>query len=557
MSDEYIIDGAASPLSPVGTKLFGVDADGNPGWVHHPQTQSIAVVGALGGEHVLAAGGVGVAPAALLPAGFTPMPGCDTPGSENWGNYQYLDGSVMVCLPKTFYRINHAGNPTYARFSPNDIDVKFADTFASRAAAALVGYALHRSFIDGGAEKPFVLVDKYKCSLQAKGAGYVASSIRGGLPLSTASDHNPIAGVTAATATGNIYAACIDAAKGRDGADGAKNATSRFFCISVFIRSLLALHSLALAQRAVSPSQAAWYDNAMTTCFPKGCNNNALRDTNDSQVVYQSDGYSNCGKTGSGTPFERTTHNGQACGVADLSGLLWEVSIGMTCSATTKSIAGATQANPCVLTVPGHGLTTGRTIQVVSVVGMTQLNDKLYTVTVIDPDTISLDGVNAAGFTAYASGGSIVYGSFYAAKESTRMRDFTSGVTLATDHWGAVGVAAMMDEIALPLVAASGGSSMDQKFGNAANQVLSADTSGAGYVLTGIGHPKDINGTSTTGTDLFGKDQIYQYFRDQLCVRSGGAWSDGSGAGVFARNLLRARGDSLGSVGLRCACYPG
>ena len=548
------LNNANSPLNPAGAKIFGVDANDKPGWFPHPG--GLSAVGCLGGEYVLNAGGVGVIPTADIPDGFAPMPGCDTPGSENWGNYRYLDGSVMVCLPKMFYRINHAGNPTYARFSPNDIDVKFADTFASREAAALGGYALHRAFIDGGEEQPFVLVDKYKCSRQAKGAGYVASSIRGGLPLSTASDHNPIAGVTAATAAGNIYAACIDAAKGRDGADGAKNATSRFFCISVFIRSLLALHSFALAQRAISPSQAAWYDNAMVTCFPKGCTNNALRDTNDSQVVYQSDGYSNCGKTGSGTPFERTTHNGQACGVADLNGLLWEVSIGMTCIATTKSITGATQANPCVLTVPGHGLTTGRIIQVTSVVGMTQLNDKLYTVTVLTPDTISLDGVNSTGFTAYGSAGSIAYGAFYAAKEATRMRDFTSGVTLATDHWGAVGVAAMMDEIALPLVAASGGSSMDQKFGNAANQVLSADTSGPGYALTGIGHPKDINGASTTGTDLFGKDQLYQYFRDQLCVISGGTWYNGSYAGVFARNLHYTRNDSNHLVGLRCACYP-
>lgn len=517
-------------------------------------SRSIAVAGALGGEHVLNAGGVGVIPAALLPAGFTPLPGCDVPCSENWGNYQYVDGSVMVCLPKTFYRINHAENPTYARFVPNDIDVKFADALASREAAALVGYALHRAFIDGGAEKLFVLVDKYKCSKQAMGAGFVASSIRGGLPLSTSADHNPVAEITAATA--NAYYACLDAANGRDGVDGARNATSRFFCISVFIRSLLALHALALAQRAVSPTQAAWYDNAMATCFPKGCNNNALRDTNDSQVVYQSDGYSNCGKTGSGTPFERTTHNGQACGVADLNGMVHEVSIGMTCIATTKAITGATQANPCVLTVPGHGLVTGQIAQVTSIVGMTQLNDKLYTVTVIDPNTISLDGVNSTGFTAYASAGSIAYGSFFAAKESTRMRDFTSGTTLATDHWGAVGVAAMMEALALPLVAAAGGSPMDQKFGNAANQVLSGDTSGPGYVLTGIGHPKGVNGMSTTGIDLFGKDQVYQYFRDQLCVCSGGSWYNGSGAGVFAGLLSNTRSSANSGVGLRCACYP-
>lgn len=539
------------PISPIGAKLPAIGADGKAGWVPHPQTHSIAVVGALGGVHVLAAGGVGVIPAADVPTGFTPLPGCDTPGSENWGNYQYLDGSVMVCIAATYYRVNHVDNPTYARFAPNDIDVKFEDTFASRAAAAIAGYALHRAFIDGGAEKPWLLVDKYKCSKVAKGTGFVAASVRNGLPLSTAADHNPIAEITAATA--NNYAACLDAAKGRDGENGTRNTASQFFCVSVFIRSLLAMLSLAHGQRATSAAQAAWFDGTAAKNFPKGCNNNALRDTDDTTVIYQSDGYSNCGKTGSGVTVEKTTHNGQACGVADLNGLMWDVSIGMTCIATTKSITGATQANPCVLAVPGHGLTTGRIIQVVSVVGMTQLNDRLYTVTVVDPDTISLDGVNSTGFTAYVSGGSIGYGNFYAAKEAASMRDFTSGTSLATDHWGATGVAAMMDEIAMPLAAEPGGSPMLRYVGSGS---LSSDTSGLGYILTGIGHPKDVASLAAAGVDLFGRDYIYQYFRDQLCVISGGYWNTGLVAGVFARALSLARSNSGNSVGLRCACYP-
>ena len=547
----YIIDGASDPISPVGAKLIAFDAQGNPGWLPASGQASalhIGVPGSLGF-------GVGVCPAASLPAGFTPLPGYADPASPNYGNYQFSDGSVMVWVPKFFYRINNAANPTYARFTPNDIHVVGAETFASRAAAELGGYALHRAFIDGGVEQPGFMVDKYLCSKNALGTGWVGSSVRNGLPLSADSAHNPVADLTASGAV-NQLKAFVDAAKARDGANGAANATSRFFCCSRFVFSALALLSLAHGQACNSTSTAAWFEATASTNFPKGCNNNALKDANDAQVKYQSDGYSNCGKTGSGTPFAKTTHNGQDCGVTDLNGLLWEANIGITCIATTKSTTGATQANPCVLTVPGHGLTTGRIIQVTSVVGMTQLNDKLYTVTVLTPDTISLDGVNSTGFTAYGSAGSIAYGAFYVAKESIRMCDFTSGVSLPTDHWGAVGVAAMMDEIALPLVAASGGSAMDQKFGNAANQALSADTSGAGYVLTGIGHPKDINGMSTTGTDLFGKDQIYQYFRDQMCVIAGGPWNNGSYAGVFARDLSSTRSSSSNLVGLRCACYP-
>ena len=40
--------------------------------------------------------------------------------------------------------------------------------------------------------------------------------------------------------------------------------------------------------------------------------------------------YDKAGKTGSGMPFAKTTHNGQACGIADLNGLLWEIVIGVT-----------------------------------------------------------------------------------------------------------------------------------------------------------------------------------------------------------------------------------
>lgn len=75
-----------------------------------------------------------------------------------------------------------------------------------------------------------------------------------------------------------------------------------------------------------------------------------------------------------------------------------------------KVITAATLANPCVITSVAHGYTTGDYIYISSVVGMTQLNGKYYKITVLTPDTFSLqdqDGVNinSTGFTAYASGG--------------------------------------------------------------------------------------------------------------------------------------------------------
>ena len=59
--------------------------------------------------------------------------------------------------------------------------------------------------------------------------------------------------------------------------------------------------------------------------MPKGNNNNALKDTNNSAVTFTASGYSNCAMTGSGVPFAKTTHNGQNCGVADLNGNMYEV----------------------------------------------------------------------------------------------------------------------------------------------------------------------------------------------------------------------------------------
>jgi hypothetical protein len=133
------------------------------------------------------------------------------------------------------------------------------------------------------------------------------------------------------------------------------------------------------------------------------------------------------------------------------------------------------------------------------------------------------------------------------------MRDFTSGASIATDHWGTTGVAAMMEEIALPLAAEPGGSGMTRYVGSGA---LSSDTSGLGYILTGIGHPKDAASLAASGADLFGRDYVHQYIRDQMCVIAGGRWSLGSVAGVFARALYDARYYSYSPVGLRCACYP-
>jgi hypothetical protein len=78
-----------------------------------------------------------------------------------------------------------------------------------------------------------------------------------------------------------------------------------------------------------------------------------------------------------------------------------------------KAITGITQAAPARVTCSSHGLTSGWSVAVVSVKGMTQINaansppksSDFIEVSVVDANTVDLVGVNAAGYKAYISGG--------------------------------------------------------------------------------------------------------------------------------------------------------
>lgn len=579
--------------------------------------------------------GVGICPA--LPAGFVALPGATDPAHANYGNYMYQDGSVMCWIPKFWYRIAHAANPTYGVHGVNSVDVRGLETFSSTALANASGYAIHRMFIDGGIEKPGCFVDKYKCSENIWGTGRIASSIANGNPISPAYNHNTISNLTAVrtahpatkaitaatkaancqlTITGHGYAVsqrfaisavvgmtelnglvaqvvtvvdannvtvdinstafttytsagtctagvnanyvAITAAKARDGVNGAVNAASIFFCTTRFITAGLALLSLSHGQASSAATYCAWY-SASTTNFPKGCNNDALKDIADTTVTYQSDGYLNCGKTGSagygggaGNTFAKTTHNGQASGVADLAALIHEINPGLTCITSTKTITGISQANPAVAISAAHGLTNGQQIMITAVVGMTQVNSLIHTVANVTADTFELSGVNSTGYTAYTSGGTITFGTFYILKTSTAAKTLTAGATLSTDVWGATGVAAHSEAITVPFAAGV----LGKYFGNAANQVLSEATSGNAWKLAGLGFPKDANGISAGGSNLFGTDYFYQYFVSDLVPLSCLAWANTWSAGVHSVSLSNTRGGGSHNVGFRCACYP-
>lgn len=408
---------------------------------------SVNDIGVPGGQGF----GVGIAPE--VPSGFAALSGTTDPASGNYGNYQYSDGSVMVYVPAFYYKYGAGSNG----LAVNVVDVKAFSYFVDVATANAAGYALHRAFYNGGSIRQGVFVDKYQCSNNSG----IASSIRLGNPLSSDAAHNPFGGLTGAPA--NAYYGAITAAKTRG---------TRFFCNTRFIHAALALLANAHASASTNTTFCAWYmPNANS---PKGNNNNALGDSNDAAIGYASDGYSNCGKTGSANFPARVAHNGQASGVMDLNGNMWEISLGLTSNGTN----------------------------------------------------------------------------YYLLKTSVDVATITGGNTLATDAWGATGLAAMYDSIGATYESLQGSGSF-KNYG-AAGQVLSSSTSGAAWAAAGAGIPLSAG---VGGSNQFGGDGLWDYRPNELCVISGGNWDNGSTAGVWALNLGVVRGDSGSGIGFRAASY--
>ncbi len=488
--------------------------------------------------------GVGICP--TLPAGFTTLYGSTDPASDNYGNYRFSDGSTVVWVPAFYFRLGHVSNPTFAVYGANSIDIKPLGYFADEAAANAQLYYLHRAFVNAGANQPGFFRDKYDCSLN----GNIASSIAFAMPMVSGPGAGQV-GFTGCTANGqtpaNAYYGALHAAKSRG---------AQFFPESVFIADALTRISEAHAQASQSATHCAWFDSARVTNYPKGNNNNALKDNNDSGVAFVTAGASsqpNMAQAGSGSPFAKTTHNGQASGIADVNGNIFKINPGMTCIATSKTITGATQANPVSVTVAAHGYSTGQVIQILSVVGMTQLNDKFYTITSTGANTFTLDGVDGTAYTAYTSGGTARTGVFYTLKPSVDIAAVTSGTSLATDHWGAVGAAAQFDVVTPNFNTTSGSNGNSTKFGNGTNAVFDMSTAN-GRALAMLGLPA-AGGTSSSGTNAFGADELYQYIQDQLCVVSRGYWYNGGTAGVRYRYLYSARYAASAYVGFACASY--
>lgn len=70
------------------------------------------------------------------------------------------------------------------------------------------------------------------------------------------------------------------------------------------------------------------------------------------------------------------------------------------------SVNGASKANPCQIDfTAAHGLVTGDELHLDNLGGMVELNNRNFTVTYVDTDSVTLDGEDSTGHTTYTSGG--------------------------------------------------------------------------------------------------------------------------------------------------------
>lgn len=487
--------------------------------------------------------GVGICPEPK--SYYTPMADTIDRLQPTYGNYINEDGSVMDWVPAHWKRRGHPDNPTFPIYGSRSIDIKAFAAYPDEVTANADGYYLDRSFINGGQIQPGIWRDKYDCSQN----GNVASSIKGAQPMVS----GPVAGqvgFTGCTANGqapaNNYGGAVAAAKSRG---------SAWFPEPPWVANMLADISEAQAQAATSATNCAWWSPGHTN-FPKGNNSNTLKDANDLSVTFTSAGnatYPAFALAGSGSPFGKTTHNGQDNGISDVAGNIYKINPGLTCVAVSKAITGATQTSPVRLRIVAHGHATGQPVLVVSMLGMTQLNNRIFTVTVADADHVDLDGVDGTAFPAWTGGGAAVTGKFYALKTSVDIAALQGGASTATDFWGPASIAANYDEISINLRTDYPNNSIAQRYGNAGNAVFAWDTPEA-RLQSMLGMPT-AGGVSPAGTAEMGNDYFYQYFRDQLCVVSRGSWADGSVAGSRFRSLYNPRTNAGIFVGFAACRY--
>ena len=229
--------------------------------------------------------GVGICPA--LPAGYTAMIGTNDITHDNYGNYTAGE-SAVVYVPAFYYKVGNGTNG----FAVNRVDVKPIHYFENLSVANSNGYASPFCFYrlaSGALLLRGIFVDKYLCSKSETISGhYVSVKNKKWTEL-------------------NLSWAVTDLLRRINGAN------AYVTLLSWNQQTALMILVMAHGQASTNTVHCGWY--GATNNIPK---NPVWASTAVSgEVNYLSDNFS-AALTGSGDIFNKTTHNGQNSGIADL-----------------------------------------------------------------------------------------------------------------------------------------------------------------------------------------------------------------------------------------------
>lgn len=79
-----------------------------------------------------------------------------------------------------------------------------------------------------------------------------------------------------------------------------------------------------------------------------------------------------------------------------------------TAAGSPKTITAITAASPPVVTSAAHGFANGAIVLLDGIVGMTQLNNRVFVVRNTATNSFELGGIDATAYTAYVSGGTAI-----------------------------------------------------------------------------------------------------------------------------------------------------
>ncbi|MEA2017784.1 MAG: hypothetical protein U9N59_04990 [Campylobacterota bacterium] len=444
------------------------------------------------------AGTVGFGVAAIkdekIPSGYEKAIDHDSLASDNYAKLYDTHGSTFYNIPPFYYKMT--GNV-----------VSIQDT-------AGAGYVKPRAFMDSP--------DGFLW------AGFMMGNEAGKLvskqyldPVSTNSAHNGIANLISNPS--NNYAGFIDACS-----------SAGFKAPTIFEWQVIQLIALAQSQSGASSVLCAYNDIA--PFFPKGNLANSLKDNSDTSVTFTASGYSNCALTGSGVPFAKTTHNGQACGIADVNGNMWKIVIGLTYLAKTGATCDSGSRN---VSMSSHGLAVGDTIYFGGTPSSgSTYNTSAYTIeTVTDGNSFTVNADLSRAIVATDG----VYSSRYfrILKKTVDANDLTSANILDADLYDLL-------DLTDNVTSNSGWAYL----GNGGNDVFnfSTDTNSKEFNLASAGIPT-ADGTNGDADNTFGKGAVYKYLRHGLVPLVGVTWSYSSPVGVLAMLLLFYSSHSYDSVG--------